>query len=57
MLGHKALDSDEAKAAQREAARGGAYGAVKWGVAAAVLGGLGYAFSPVYRGLTVQFKV
>ncbi|KAI0852289.1 hypothetical protein F5Y00DRAFT_258696 [Daldinia vernicosa] len=57
MRAHKALESDDAKEAQWEAARGAAVGAVKWGAASAVLGGLGYAFSPLYRSLTVQFKV
>ncbi|KAI0834660.1 hypothetical protein F5Y06DRAFT_300515 [Hypoxylon sp. FL0890] len=57
MRAHKALDSDDATEAQWEAARGAAVGAVKWGAASAVLGGLGYMFSPLYRGLTLQFKV
>ncbi|KAI1799970.1 hypothetical protein F4811DRAFT_541457 [Daldinia bambusicola] len=57
MRSHKALDSEDAKEAQWEATRGAAVGAVKWGAASAVLGGLGYVFSPLYRGLTVQFKV
>ncbi|KAF3064503.1 putative imidazoleglycerol-phosphate dehydratase protein [Daldinia childiae] len=57
MRAHKALESDDAKEAQWEAARGAAVGAVKWGAASAVLGGIGYVFSPLYRGLTVQFKV
>lgn len=29
----------------------------QWGIFSAVAGGLGLAFSPVYRGLTFQFKV
>ncbi|KAI1305610.1 hypothetical protein F5Y03DRAFT_146463 [Xylaria venustula] len=52
-----ALDSEEAKEAQMEAVRGAGTGALKWGAAAAFLGGLGYATSPIYRGLTIQFKV
>ncbi|KAI2643236.1 hypothetical protein GGS21DRAFT_495401 [Xylaria nigripes] len=52
-----ALDSAEAKQAQMEALRGAGYGAMRWGAAFACLAGLGYAMSPVYRGLTVQFKV
>ncbi|KAI1123296.1 hypothetical protein F5Y10DRAFT_55707 [Nemania abortiva] len=52
-----ALDTEEAKQAQMEALRGAGSGALKWGAAAAFLGGLGYAMSPIYRGLTVQFKV
>ncbi|KAI1468548.1 uncharacterized protein F4812DRAFT_458978 [Daldinia caldariorum] len=57
MRAHNALDSDDAKEAQWEAARGAAVGAVKWGAATAVLGGIGYLVSPLYRGLTIQFKV
>ncbi|KAI0143337.1 hypothetical protein BJ166DRAFT_603460 [Pestalotiopsis sp. NC0098] len=52
-----ALNSDEANEAQRQAVRGAGYGAIKWGFASAVLGGIGYAMSPIYRGLTIQFKV
>ncbi|KAI0490421.1 hypothetical protein F4859DRAFT_7557 [Xylaria cf. heliscus] len=51
------LDNEEAKEAQMEAVRGAGVGALRWGAAAAVLGGLGYAMSPIYRGLTIQFKV
>lgn len=47
----------EATDASWEATRGAVYGAAKWGVASALLGGLGYMVSPVYRGLTIQFKV
>ena len=57
MRAHKALDSDDANEAQWEAARGAVSGAVKWGAATAALGGVAWAMSPVYRGLTVQFKV
>ncbi|KAI0896071.1 hypothetical protein F4806DRAFT_50459 [Annulohypoxylon nitens] len=53
----KALESEDTKEAQWEATRGAAVGAVKWGAASAVLGGVGYIFSPLYRGLTIQFKV
>jgi hypothetical protein len=52
-----ALNSEEANEAQRQAVRGAGIGAIKWGFASAVLGGIGYAMSPIYRGLTVQFKV
>jgi hypothetical protein len=48
---------EEAVDASWEATRGAVSGAVKWGIASALLGGIGYALSPVYRGLTVQFKV
>ncbi|KAK4032734.1 hypothetical protein C8A01DRAFT_20238 [Parachaetomium inaequale] len=47
----------EATEASWEASRGAVTGALKWGLATAVLGGIGYAVSPVYRGLTIQFKV
>ncbi|KAI0166911.1 hypothetical protein GGR52DRAFT_574876 [Hypoxylon sp. FL1284] len=57
MRSHKALESEDANEAQWEAARGAAVGAVKWGAASAILGAAGFAFSPLYRGLTVQFKV
>lgn len=30
---------------------------VQWGLFSAVAGGVGYAFSPIYRGLTIQFKM
>ncbi|KAI1824165.1 hypothetical protein F4861DRAFT_539337 [Xylaria intraflava] len=52
-----ALETAEMKQAQTEAVRGAGYGALKWGAAFAGLSGLGYVMSPVYRGLTVQFKV
>ena len=29
----------------------------QWGIFSAIAGGMGYAFSPLYRGLTFQFKV
>jgi hypothetical protein len=48
---------EEAADASWEASRGAIAGAAKWGLAMAVLGGIGYAVSPVYRGLTIQFKV
>lgn len=57
MRSHNAMRDEEAVDASWEATRGAAYGAVKWGAAMAVLGGVGYAFSPIYRGLTIQFKV
>ncbi|GAW12494.1 hypothetical protein EKO27_g2376 [Xylaria grammica] len=52
-----ALDNEEANQAQMEAVRGAGAGALKFGAASALLGGLGYAMSPIYRGLTIQFKV
>ena len=49
--------NDEADVASWEAAHGAVYGAAKYGVAMALLAGVGHAVSPVYRGLTIQFKV
>ncbi|PMD28412.1 hypothetical protein NA56DRAFT_640062 [Hyaloscypha hepaticicola] len=51
------LKNDEANSAAWEAGRGAVGGAVKWGVGTAILGAAGYAMSPIYRGLTIQFKV
>ncbi|KAG4419444.1 hypothetical protein IFR04_007401 [Cadophora malorum] len=51
------LRSDEANDAAWEGGRGAVAGAAKWGFFAAVLGGAGYTMSPIYRGLTIQFKV
>ncbi|KAL2136801.1 hypothetical protein VTI74DRAFT_1453 [Chaetomium olivicolor] len=48
---------EEAVDASWEATRGAVHGAIKWGIASAILGGIGYAVSPMYRGLTIQFKV
>lgn len=48
---------EEAVDASWEASRGAVAGAVKWGIGSALLGAIGYAVSPVYRGLTIQFKV
>jgi len=36
---------------------GGLVGACRWGFYSAILAAGGYYFSPVYRGLTLQFKV
>ncbi|KAF2868433.1 hypothetical protein BDV95DRAFT_129129 [Massariosphaeria phaeospora] len=51
------MKDEETSKAAWEAARGAVTGAARWGAVAAVAGGLGFAFSPIYRGLTVQFKV
>jgi hypothetical protein len=51
------MKGEEADNAAWEATRGAIYGALKWGAVTAALGGLGYKFSPLYRGLTIQFKV
>ncbi|KAI0471822.1 hypothetical protein GGR56DRAFT_93637 [Xylariaceae sp. FL0804] len=40
-----------------EGTRGAVTGAVRYGVISAALGGVGWVVSPMYRGLTVQFKV
>ncbi|KAK3952805.1 hypothetical protein QBC32DRAFT_313603 [Pseudoneurospora amorphoporcata] len=48
---------EEANEASWEACKGAISGAFKWGVGTAILGGIGYAVSPIYRGLTFQFKV
>lgn len=47
----------EASEASKEAAWGGLEGALKWGAVAAVLGSIGHVSYPLYRNLTVQFKV
>ncbi|RDW70189.1 hypothetical protein BP5796_08586 [Coleophoma crateriformis] len=54
---HGGSRDKEADEAAWEAARGAAVGAVRWGFYSAALGAIGYAISPVYRGLTIQFKV
>ncbi|TAQ85062.1 hypothetical protein B7494_g6619 [Chlorociboria aeruginascens] len=51
------LRNEEAHIAAREATRGALIGAAKWGLFGVIVGGTGYALSPVYRSLTVQFKV
>ncbi|KAK4156302.1 Imidazoleglycerol-phosphate dehydratase-domain-containing protein [Chaetomidium leptoderma] len=51
------IKHDEANEASWEAGRGAVSGALKWGIASALLGGVGYLASPIYRGLTIQFKV
>ncbi|RKF63786.1 hypothetical protein OnM2_023071 [Erysiphe neolycopersici] len=51
------LSSMEAKNAAWEGGWGAFIGATKWGICTAFLGGLGQFMSPVYRGLTIQFKV
>ncbi|PBP17577.1 imidazoleglycerol-phosphate dehydratase [Diplocarpon rosae] len=51
------LRSEEATDAAWEGCRGAVVGAAKWGLFATLLGGVGYKISPIYRGLTIQFKV
>ncbi|KAK7912039.1 hypothetical protein PG985_014520 [Apiospora marii] len=57
MKPHDALNATDVHEAQWEATRGAVIGATKWGAASAILGAAAYAFSPIYRGLTIQFKV
>ncbi|KAI0995590.1 hypothetical protein K3495_g12591 [Podosphaera aphanis] len=51
------LSSAEANEAAWEGGKGALIGASKWGLCSAALGGIGYCISPIYRGLTIQFKV
>ncbi|CAK7263160.1 hypothetical protein SEPCBS57363_000426 [Sporothrix epigloea] len=51
------INNEDANLAGWEAVHGAVYGAIKYGVASALLGGIGHAMSPIYRGLTIQFKV
>ncbi|KAH7074599.1 hypothetical protein BKA63DRAFT_316633 [Paraphoma chrysanthemicola] len=54
---HGTLEKDdETNQAAWEAAKGAAWGGTKWGAAFAIFGGVAYTLSPLYRGLTVQFK-
>ncbi|KJZ74216.1 hypothetical protein HIM_06447 [Hirsutella minnesotensis 3608] len=57
MRTHDPLRSEEANDAAWEAGKGAVIGAAKWGACAAVLGAIGYAWSPIYRATTIQFKV
>jgi len=50
-------NDEELNEASWEAAKGAATGAAKWGLATAILGGGAYLYSPIYRNLTIQFKV
>jgi len=43
--------------AAKEATSGAIYGAVKWGIISAFGCGLAYAASPMFRNLTLQFRV
>lgn len=51
------MKDEEVKEAAWVATRGAVYGAAKWGAVTGVLAGLGYVMSPIYRGLTIQFKM
>ncbi|KAL1876889.1 hypothetical protein VTK73DRAFT_9042 [Phialemonium thermophilum] len=57
MRSHHPISDEEASNASWEAVRGATSGALKWGAGMAALAGVGYMFSPLYRSLTVQFKV
>lgn len=50
-------DPEEARRASMTAARGALIGGVKWGLIGLALAGVGQLYSPLYRGLTIQFKV
>ncbi|CZT21623.1 uncharacterized protein RCC_07487 [Ramularia collo-cygni] len=58
MRKHGSLTNDEEiNEASWVAARGAAVGAAKWAVFSAIAAGVGFAYSPVYRATTLQFKV
>ncbi|KAF4985781.1 hypothetical protein FDECE_16316 [Fusarium decemcellulare] len=57
MRSHDAMQSEEANDAAWEAAKGAVMGAAKWGAGAAVVGAAGWVWSPLYRSMTIQFKV
>ncbi|KAL8796591.1 MAG: hypothetical protein Q9182_007320 [Xanthomendoza sp. 2 TL-2023] len=48
---------EDLTATRNEALRGGVVGAAKYGIITAVLGFTATLFSPIYRSLTIQFKV
>ncbi|TDZ12886.1 hypothetical protein C8034_v011633 [Colletotrichum sidae] len=56
MVSHDQMKSAEANDAAWEATRGAVIGAVRWGIGAAAVGAVAWRFSPLYRGLTIQFK-
>lgn len=57
MRSHGAMKTEEANDAAWEATKGALLGASTWGIGTAILGAIAYAWSPVYRGTTIQFKV
>ncbi|MCJ1476841.1 hypothetical protein MMC13_005510 [Lambiella insularis] len=58
MRAHSSLAEDsDANAAASEAFKGAAIGAVKYGLPLALLSVTGLYISPVYRALTIQFKL
>jgi len=54
---HGSLNDAEVEGAAWAAGRGAVVGAAKWGIFSAVAGLAAFQFSPLYRGLTFQFKV
>ncbi|RMY81418.1 hypothetical protein D0862_12358 [Hortaea werneckii] len=55
---HGSLAHDEElNGAAWVATRGAAVGAAKWGLFSAAAAGVAWLYSPIYRGLTIQFKV
>jgi len=50
-------NDEELNAASWQAAKGAVIGAARWGLGFAALGTAAYFYTPVYRNLTVQFKV
>ncbi|KAF2841513.1 hypothetical protein M501DRAFT_928567 [Patellaria atrata CBS 101060] len=58
MRRHGSLENDEElNAAAWEAARGAGVGAARWGLYSGIAAGAAHLYSPIYRGLTIQFKV
>ncbi|ROT39198.1 hypothetical protein SODALDRAFT_378305 [Sodiomyces alkalinus F11] len=57
MRSHDWMNNEDVDNAAWAATRGGLVGAAKWGALFAVLGGIGHVYSPLYRGLTIQFKI
>lgn len=57
MRSHDALKNEEANVAAWEASKGGLVGAAKWGAVTGAVGALAYFTSPLYRSMTIQFKV
>ncbi|KAF2484583.1 hypothetical protein BDY17DRAFT_345334 [Neohortaea acidophila] len=51
------VHDEEINSAAWAATRGAVVGAAKWGIFSAAAAAVAFQFSPVYRGLTVQFKV
>lgn len=54
---HELATEEERNAASWQGVLGGINGAARWGFYSAVIAGAAFYFSPVYRGLTLQFKI